>query len=426
MRAIIPASQQFRADQQLAHVVNYWDTPFTPLQTDTASAGVPFEMREPTSTGAYDVLAAVRDTVSPSGVAAAWTASTSKLVVSNGRVANLVAYWAGGAPGHHGASVSRRVAYKFSLTLRSTTGRAWFNVASTITPVTIAFAGSGYVRIIKNGSTAVFAGPVTESEFLARGFSYATISGGLTTGDVLDIYYVQDQDPWGGYVFKLIDATLPTKLNDRMAAVADAPVLGCGLMDTGTPPTMRTLQMLRDIQVTQQQGQTARAEFSVPLMGDNNDGIGWEWVRTNNDSGFLRAHNPDGSTFDVMRQRMLRIKLGYQDFQGVPELYPSFCGMIDDFEGPSSGVVRVSALGMEQRLVDQFVKNYPDMVSYMTYGYRRLSGAGGPVFGISAYDNWPLQYAIRDMLVRCGIDESRTRVPVAVPQSDGTTLSVTM
>jgi len=56
--------------------------------------------------------------------------------------------------------------------------------------------------------------------------------------------------------------------------------------------------------------------------------------------------------------------------------------------------------------------------------YKKTTGTIDPVYSIEAYDNWPLDLALRDLLVRCGIDESRTRATLTVPQADGSTVPV--
>ena len=110
---------------------------------------------------------------------------------------------------------------------------------------------------------------------------------------------------------------------------------------------------------------------------------------------------------------------------GVPDLKKVFTGFTDDFE-VRNGVATITCLGFEQRLADQYVKNYPDRISYMTFGYKEMSGTQEPVYNITAYDNWPIEQVFRDLMMRAGIDASRCWAPVKVRQADGSTLTVVM
>jgi hypothetical protein len=460
-QAFPPDSQMFAHDQRLDWAVEFWDTPFTPLRNDIASAGIPFTLKEPrTSDGAWDVLPAIRDAAA-SGVEAAWDGAAADTVLTGGRLANLVGYWAGGAPGYHGAAYTKRVAYRFECYFRPTTSRDWFDPSATVT-LALAAAGNGYIRVIKNGTTDVYPGGVmlTEPGFLSKdtgGLTWSTLFT-LATDDKLDIYYVQDPErragkEWGGFVFKAIPANVlpggavPVKVRERNLLARELPIIGCGLMDDGASlaviNTKQTLQHILGVEVTYGLGQTAVASFRVPLVNASvTDGVGWEWVREGDDhAGFLRLRgfldagagevvpisgNGTDPWLDIKRQRLIRIKTGFRKWDEDPELYTTFTGFIDDFSGASTGEVTVSCTGLEQRLSDQFVKNYPDKISYMTYGYQRLRGTLEPVYDIPAYDNWEMEFALRDLMTRSGIDESRTRAPLRVPQADGTDIAVVM
>lgn len=424
MKASIPTSQQFQPDQQFQYLIEYWDTPMTPLRNDIASNGLRMDVVEPDGDGNFTFLAAI-NTGAASGVAAAWTAAVGHRVLTDGRTGNVISYWAGGAPGYHGASVNGRVGYKFEGTLRTATGRDWFSSAEPITQVSFAMAGSGYIRIIKNNTTDVFSGVLSEEGYLHDGPTWATAIS-LAASDTITIYYVQDRELWGGFVVKAYAGAVPAVVN-QPAEFREAPVVGCGLLGYGTNPVKATLELIESVDVSVQVGQTRRATFRVPLIRpDQTDGRGWEWLRTGGDTtGHLRCHNGDGSTTDVYRQRLLRIRMGFQSYVGVNELYSVFTGWVDDFD-VQDGMVVVGCLGVEQRLADQYVKNYPDKISYMCAAYRKLEGSIDPVYAIAAYDNWPMELALRDLLVRSGIDESRTRIALTVPQADGSTVPVVM
>jgi len=294
-------------------------------------------------------------------------------------------------------------------------------------------AGNGHFRIIKNDTTDIFNGLVQEEDFTdsSKGATW-TASFSLTAGDTLDIYYVQDDLGWGGFVVQAFEGTIPAITDPPLAradAAREAPVVGCGLMDDGALPTKQTLDDIHELEVKAGVGETRQASFQVALINPNtaNDGVGWEYVRSGGDTtGFLRLLVNGGTDIDVRRQRLVRIQMGFREYDGTNELFTVFTGMIDDIEEPKNGLVTVSCLGLEQRLVDQFIKNYPDKLSYMSYHYNNLTGTTTPVYDIQAYDNWPIEFALRDLLVRAGIDESRTRATLTVPQADGTTVDVLM
>lgn len=443
MQAFAPDSPMFDKDQRPAFAVEFWDTVFTPLVNEVASGGIQMTLREPRhSDGAFSMLADLSGAAA-SGAAAAFNAAAATTVVDAGRTPNLIGYWAAGAPGYHGAAYAGRVAYRFEGWVRAASARDWFSASTTFT-ATVACVGNGYFRVVKNGTTDLINASMTEKSYLQDSgplFSAAAVS--LTVGDKLDFYYVEDGTSWGGFAFKLIpgDVTAATTAT-KLAALRDAPVVGCGLLDDNgaASPTScpkRTLRLVRPpVEVNRTTGQTARASFEVPLANTQVwDGVGWEWVRSTGDqAGILRLHDfqDDGAggvtpvTFDVKRQRLIRIRAGFVLPNATIALDDLFTGFVDDFENASSGTVTVRCLGIEQRLADQYVKNYPDKISYMAYGYKKVSGTSEPVYGIAAYDNWPLEYVVRDLMIRAGVDESRTRAPLRIPLSDGSYGAVVM
>lgn len=416
IQSLLAGSQAFEADQQPEWEISYWDTPFSVLEGDVASGGIPFWLREPTTAGVFST-AALKAATTQAGCDSAFT-GLGREIVTNGRLPNLVGYWAGGAPGHHGAAFARRVCYRFKAYLRSVAGRSWFDAAPTPT-WTPAFAGNGYLKVFKVVSgtpTLLYDGTLLEQEFLEGGFKLTATITNMAAGDYLDIFYIQDNEGWGGFVLKAIQGTLPSTLAAKQAAARTAPIIGCGLLDDNAPPPKRTIKMFRSGSVDSQIGASARATFELPLITDTNDGLGWQWIRSgSNDPGVLRAIEPLATPFDIKRQRLVTIRAGF----GAIERYSVFTGFIDDWGEPSGGVVPVKCLGFEQRLLDQYNKNYPDKISYMAFGYRNRTGTAEPVYEIAAYDNWPIEHAVRDLFARAGLDESKVFKNLAVPKADG-------
>lgn len=424
-QAIPSTTSIFQQDQTLAATISYWDTPFTALENNVASNGIVMDVREPYSSGVttLSALKTALGAAAASGAYAAFTnATNSKPVVSNGVTDNLINYWAGGAPGRHGASVSQRVAYHFKCCLRPVTGREWWST-STAPNFQVAFAGNGWVRITKtiagvttdltSGAVAIN-GTMTEADFLANGLKLSDAITTMNPADCLDIYYIQDGEPWGGFVFKAVASG---------DTAANAPIISSSIFDTGTQPTRRTFSAYAGIRVSEKVGSASTATIDLPLLNASvDDDIGWEFVKSSaDDPGLLRYHVGDGTTYDIKRSRLVQIQLG---FSGEP--YTAFTGFIDSFSAPDNGVIHLTCMSFEQRAVEQFVKNYPDRISYMCHNYKRRKGTVEPVYDITAYDNWPLEYALRDLLTRAGIDQSTTRQPLQVDTSTGTLTAVTM
>lgn len=438
MLATSPTTEIFNPNQRPTYKVEYWDTPYTPLTkdgspNDIASAGIPFYMREPMNDvdRTFEVATAVQAASAANVRTAFNNTSNSDIVVDSGRVANLVGYWAGGAPGYYGASVNRRVAMHWKLTFRSVAARSWFSSASSPT-VHFAFGANGYVRIVKNLTTNLWGGTVndgmvSEKQYLIDGLNL-TASTTLSAGDTIDIFYVQDLEDWGGFVFKCVLGAATGTTKQQQETAREAPVIDCALFDDGTTVPYHLLTMHNNLSVIERPGQAKQASFRVPLINTQyNDGIGWEWIRDEDPTGYLRHHSGvTADDFDVRRQRLVRITGQFIRPNGTFESYPLFTGFIDDFDGQSDGSVAITCRGFEQRLADQAVKNYPDRISYHIFAFKKLTGATEPVYNVTAYDNWPFEFAIRDLMLRAGIDESRTRAALYVPQADGTSVPVVM
>ena len=410
------------------------------------SSGLRMDVREPLPGVPWTLPASIRTSGTP------WPTQAGKDTVVDGRAASVVGYWAAGAPGPHGATQYRTIAYRYQGLLRSAALRSWFSSAADPLSVQFAVGGSGYCRIQVNG-VDIMGGPgelvqgrwadpgqvpngtINEQLFLNGGLMW-TRPVSMSAGDALDIYYVQDREPWGGFVVKAYNVTgltpaitSATGHRKRTEAAAAAVVVGCGLFDRG-PSVPVTLPMIENITVEIRQDQSPKLICTLPLMATDDgepaipggDMVGWTWQREGTDAvGYLRAQTPDSGTVDVRRGRLIQVNAGFTDpGTGIAETWNVFTGFVDDFDELATGLVSLSAMGFEQRLAEQFVKNYPDPVSYMTFNYRRTRGIVEPVYAITAYDNWPLEYAIRDMLVRTGIEESRMALPMMVPQADGT------
>ena len=438
VQAIPATTSLFQPDQVLDFAVDFWDTPMTVLEGDVASDGIPTDIRQPTAANVFTLKSQLQSATAVQCASRFSDATFSSSIIGTdgstgvptGRLPNLINYWAGGAPGQHGANFAKQIAYHFSCYMRPVLGREWWSATASPT-FCLAYAGSGYVRVTKTvggvttdvtykdttGSSVALNRNITEGDFLQNGL---LISDAITLapGERLDIYYVQSMDDWGGYVFKPVLGATPTT-----AQVNAAPIACAGIFDDGVQPIKRTFNAMKDVSITRALNAAADASINLVLANTSQtDKVGWEFVRTAdpNDPGILR-YNDGFTTYDVNRSRLVRVRAGF-----LGELYTVFVGHIDDFADVSSGVIAVKCKAFEQRMADQFVKNYPDKLSYMAVGYKNIKGLSDPVYEIDAFDNWPLEYVLKELARRAGIDESVSSQTQAVTLTDGTTSTVTM
>lgn len=417
----------FAADQDWQFRVQLWDTPQTVLQDDTGSGGLRLDVRQPTTAAEWyayaEAVKAVADDTDPN---TAFQGTGSEAVVTDGRWPIVQAYWGAGTPGHWGVQSTGRVALKWSGTLVSSTRRAWFG---NTTNVTFALAGSGWCRIdVINGGTrnTVFAGDLSEGQFLSEGFSYSDAADvTLPAGCTVEVFYVQDgTEPWGGLVVKAIHGTRPAD-SDLHAAAAAAPVLSCGLVSIDSvAPVM--LPFIQDINIRHSKGGASTADITVPLINPYiNDGHGWMYYRTADpaDPGSLELWDAAALVTTVKRKRLIRIQVARRSTS--PDWVSLFTGFINDFDPDSTGTLKLNCTSFEQRLVEQF-EQAPDRISYMGRGFRTLdylkeevSRMSEPVYNVPAFDNWPLAWAVEELGVRCGIDPSVYREPLQAVASDG-------
>jgi hypothetical protein len=155
----------------------------------------------------------------------------------------------------------------YRLHVRPVAGRSWFSTNSSIT-FSLALAGQGYVRVTKTvsgsttevnvGGTAGFS--LTEADWLDQGYRFTDVLT-LSAGDVIDIYYIQDREQWGGLVAKVVQGTVRSN-----ALAARGPVAGCGLFDSSTQPPTNTWDHVERVQVTVDTGGAPQAVLTIPLL----------------------------------------------------------------------------------------------------------------------------------------------------------------
>lgn len=423
-------SRIFQKDQILDYSISYFDTPFSPLENDVASSGLILDVRQPKPNGVAFTLRASVEGASASGAKAAFDDSgdtESASIVSDGRASNVMGYWSGGAPNYHGAEFRRQIAYHYRCYLKNNGDRDWW--ASGVTPAfSLAFAGNGYFRITqtKDGATTdvedldgnPINGDYSEADFLQNGLQFTEVITDLDdTGDYIDIYYIQDREAWGGFVVKAVAGSTQTQTTAR-----DAPVMGCGIFDDDSPPSSITLQNINSIDIITNKNASTEVNIRIPLVNPNsNDYIGWVKTKASDDDpGQLELYTGTATPVIIKQKRLIRIRAGWQG-----EQYVVFTGFVEDIGDASNGVVTIKCKSVEQQALEQFTKNYPDRITYMAFGYNKREDTNDPVYDIPAFDNWPIEYVIRHLLVRAGVDESVLLQDLTVPKVDGTSVTVT-
>lgn len=418
-----PTTSTFSSDQVQSAVVDTWDTPFTPLESDVASAGLPLDVYQPDGTTPWATYASAVASATTANLATTF-AQNAEALVTNGRVPNLYESWGAGAPAWYGVEVAGQVALHYHGVLRSVAGRSWFADTTAVT-MSLALAGSGFVRLTKTVSgvtsevnihgTAGYS--VSEQDFLDNGLQFTDVFT-LNPGDALDLYYVQNGEVFGGLVAKAIlgDASQQT-----LATAQTAPVLGCGLFDDGSAPSAYTLPVTDHIEVTFKQGQAFTAVVDLPLINsDHHDGFGYEYAQATGDEEQVNVWYGGAVQHVLKKGRLIRIALGDVDAETIV-----FTGLIKDFGIVSGGKLPLECLSFEHRLLESHTKNEPDELSYMCAGYQRTVTTSEPVYNVTAYDAWTMEAALADMLYKSGVDASRVMAPLRVPTTDGSLVRVT-
>lgn len=441
MLGIAASSQAFQSDQQRDIEITYYNTPFTVLENGVASGGIRFDLMNPNGTN-WGLPAYLQTAPANTNISTGFRAtSNGSIGVQDGRVASVIDYWAGGGPAHLGSTVNGRVGLHYYGHLRSALGRGWFD-ANEIPAWYLAIAGSGWVRIDKHIGptvTTIFNALVSESDFLFNGFAVSTAITDMQDDPdhTLHIYYAQsDNEPWGGLVVKAVSGAIPllAGVPNRAAIQAparEAPVLSAGLIDDGITSKLpgNVLQFVDNVDVQKRKAQSSTVGFNLPLMNmANTDGVGWEYKRdSKNDPGRLRFWSgtwTDGvpaPVFEMKHQRLIRVRIGFTG----ETLETVFVGLLDDFDEFASGHARVMCTGFEDRMIERHDKNYPDKISYMARGYKKLKGTSEPTYDTPAFDNWPMEYAVSELMLRMGIDSSKLYKPLMISRFDDTAIAAT-
>jgi hypothetical protein len=394
-------SAAFSADQQVTFRASYWDTPFT-----APSEGIEY--------AAFELLG----TLPSCSTVEEWEAVLNSGLVRpvlgsedgqyrTGRVPNVYQYWGTGAP--DGVGTARRVVLKFSGTVQPW---RWLDFPGH----TMVLGGQGTVHVFRTSmdgagevrTTAVLREPSESSSGLVPVQAYEP-------GDRLDIYYVQDGEPWGGIVAKLVpsDEITPVAMSDDgvlgsmarpPASMGVSPVLSASMLSAG-PAAERPLPYLLSGDIAADVGGVRELKLRVAL-GNAGTGSGYRPVGTGEG-----LHLVDNATGERVRPgRRLAFHAGYitgLDAAGDPvvEEYPRFTGYIESIAPDARGeTAEIVCKGFDGRMTEVFDEALPDRMSYIAAGYTDLEYRGNPVYNVPAYDAWPLEVAIADLCHRAGID----------------------
>lgn len=306
-----------------------------------------------------------------------------------GRTASVIDYWGAGAPA--GITRSRYVVYHYRGFLSSTSNRSWIHTYDKSASFWLSFSGKGYIKVVVGGST------VLNTKLESKSFASTSLLSSAE-GTQVDIYYWQLGEAWGGLVGKYVpqisgQGSSPTVITT--AQLREAPVISASIIPYTTASTVTLPQVLDASVEISNPSDIQTASFTVALK-DAQATYGWSLLET---PRRLQYVGPGGSpTYTLKRRNLIEVYGGFQN-----EQYQRFSGYIEDID-ENDGKVNVRCLAHTAKLSKIHVENYPDKISYSAYSFFKDSSTNEPVYNITAYDAWPLEYAIEDLCLRGGID----------------------
>lgn len=219
-----------------------------------------------------------------------------------------------------------------------------------------------------------------------------------TQNDRIDIYYWQLGEPWGGLVGNYVaqisgQSSSPTAITE--AQYREAPVISASIIPFTTAPEVVLPAVLSLNIETPSPIDIPSASFTVALKDDASLS-GWSLLES---PRRLQYTNITGTAlYTLKRRQLITADAGFEG-----EQYQRFYGYISGIE-ESDGIATISCVGYTDRLNKLNVESYPDRISYATFGYFDQDSSVNPIYNITAYDNWPLEHAIKDLCYRGGID----------------------
>lgn len=408
-------TSSFSRDQRSKTKVSYWDTTCTVPQTGITVAL--FDLLDwsvdllSTSLSTKTAIEAMLNNASKVRSVLGTTGGAYR----TGLEPNIVKYWGTGT--FPGGKISQRVVLKYSGTV----------VADDVAahPVTLVFGGYGKIRAFKNGTEIVngvirepltHAVPDTDLNTIEREAGYQIVETSVTAGDLIDIYYVQNGEPWGGFFAKVIPQQgLTTSWTAFRTALMNAGIVSASFIAAATAVEQNVPYVIHtEVQAGVQQIRQATVEVALNDAGRRN-GFLLENVGGMNQL----TDNGDGSLV-IRPGRRIYCEGGFAR-QTADEMYPRFTGRVVSIT-PSADEATATILcqGFENRLDGEIDESYPDPISYLANGLIDREWLGYPVFGVQAFDAWPMEVAIAHLNARAGVDSYNLgKSPYAVTPTYG-------
>lgn len=316
-------------------------------------------------------------------------------------------YWGSGAP----AGLTRARFVSIHWRGFAAADRSWAHTVGTTSSFWLCFNGQGFIRVQVNGS-----------DVLNTRLNYSTYNASTlitaNTGDRIDIYYWQLGEPWGGIVGKYVvqrqgQSSSSTAITDSQ--YREAPVISASLFPYSTATATTLPEVMTATLEIPNPSDTASLVFTLPLSNQESS-IGWKILQS---PRRLRYTDISGNTYTLKRRQLIKFYGGFKD-----ELYNRFTGYIHDFE-ESDGEIKVECQDISYRMSKVNIENYPDKNSYGSFGYFKQFSVSEPVYDITAYDNWPLEHAIKDLCYKAGIDPKLFYSTLRVNNINGTITDIT-
>jgi hypothetical protein len=288
-----------------------------------------------------------------------------------GRIPVIHDYWGTGAP--MGVPTPNRVAIRILGQVKATCNAA------------LLFTGTGTLRVFHNGVAVPHLTPTGGS-----GDSFRT----FIAGDQVELFYWALDQEWGGWSIRVIDSSIRGDGVLGWDTIRTAPVLSASWMDDGTAVALVPVLSVAKARIECREGQvrTATIELAQTEPGSFD---GWYF----NPAAHTAVHNATGTV--LKEGHYIRVT----DTLGIHETV-EHTGFIHSMVPGSGGTITLTVLGFEARLNRQQSENYPDRLSYTAFGYTATRTVEDPAFGVPAYDHWPYEYAITDLLLRAWVDPS--------------------
>lgn len=291
-----------------------------------------------------------------------------------GRIPVIYDYWGSQAP--LGVTRAGSTALRF---------RGFVN-----SPGTYGFAvmGRGTVKIFRNGSLILYGNFTEDSP------AYTSALTTYSVNDDIEIYYWGLDQPWAGIGIRVFtDPAIVSSGDLDWELLRESDILSSSFMDSGDTLTTTSITDIQSVKITSRIGQTKFLDAVVASSGTS-DIHGWSWDHTNK----VLTNTFDNTSIKI--GQLIKFSGGVQG-----DVSEGFTGtIIDIIPNDTSTVIKCASL--EYRLAQTLSENYPDKMSYAVFGYTNRTGVSEPVWDVSAYDHWPYEHAIKDMLMRAWFDSS--------------------